>query len=317
MPPALERYFTEVVKLTAEERQQLASGVPITKLLDVDATKEVSVFGAVWIDAPVHRYVEAIKNIEQFEQGEGFRITKRISAPPKLGDFAKLHLTDEDLKDLRVCRVGSCEVKLGAPALERFRTEIDWKAPDVHARADALLQRLALEYVTAYLSGGNERLAVYRDKSRPTFVAREFRAMIDEMPELTTYGPELHRYLLEFPRVTLPDSTSFLYWQDAEFGLKPMLRISHVTIRETPDSTVATSKMLYASHYFWTGLQLRVLLPDRSRGPGFWFVTVDRSRSDGLSGFTGSFVRRRVRSEVQEGSLAALRMTKQKLEGAR
>jgi hypothetical protein len=72
--------------------------------------------------------------------------------------------------------------------------------------------------------------------------------------------------------------------------------------------------MLYASHYFWTGLELRLLMPDASRGTGFWFVTVNRSRSDGLSGFAGLYVRRRVRSEVENGSLAGLRWAKQRLE---
>jgi hypothetical protein len=90
-----------------------------------------------------------------------------------------------------------------------------------------------------------------------------------------------------------------------------------VTIRENPDDTVVASKMLYASHYFWTGLELRALVPDRSRGTGFWFVTVNHSRSDGLSGFTGLFVRRRVRSEVTSGTLAGLRATKQRLETSR
>ena len=60
--------------------------------------------------------------------------------------------------------------------------------------------------------------------------------------------------------------------------------------------------------------EVRALVPDPSRGPGFWFVTVNRSRSDGLSGFAGFFVRRRVRSEVQTGALAALRSTKQRVE---
>jgi hypothetical protein len=75
--------------------------------------------------------------------------------------------------------------------------------------------------------------------------------------------------------------------------------------------------MLYASHYFWTGLEVRALVPDLERGAGFWFVTVNRARSDGLSGFTGMFVRRRVRSAVQEGALAGLRTTKEKLEQSR
>jgi hypothetical protein len=145
-------------------------------------------------------------------------------------------------------------------------------------------------------------------------VAQEFRAMVDSMPELTSYMPDLRRYLLDYPKATIPNATLFLYGQETKFGLKPTIRISHLTIQEGPDATVVASKMLYASHYFWTGLELRVLIPDPSRGPGFWFVTVNRSRSDGLSGFTGTLIRRHVRSEVQQGSLSALTATKKRLE---
>ena len=317
LPARLENYVTRTVKLTADERNRLTNGAPVTRLIDADENKEVAVFGAVWINAPIRRYVESVRDIEHFERGGAFKVTRRISAPPRIEDFAGLHLSDEDLADLPKCRVGDCEVKLGEQALHRFRTEVNWKAATARAEADALMQKLAFEYVMKYLEGGNERLAVYRDKSRPTFVAREFRAMTDGMPELTEYMPDVRRYLLEFPKMTLSASTSFLYWQETEFGLKPTIRISHLSIREGPDATLVTSKMLYASHYFWTGLELRALLPDPARGPGFWFVTVNRSRSDGLSGFTGRLVRRRVRSEVQDGSLAGLQMTKQMLEGSR
>ena len=317
LPPRLEKYLEGAVRLTADERNRLTAGGPITKLLDVDESKEVAVFGAIWIDAPTRRYVDAVRDIENFERGGGFKVTRRISAPPRLADFAELHVAEEDLKDLRTCRIGDCVLKFGEQAVQRFRKEIDWDAPDARAAADGLMQRLALEYVQGYLEGGNERLAVYRDHSRPTFVAREFRAMIDQMPALTTSLPDLRRYLVDFPKATLPDATSFLYWQETAFGLKPTIRISHVVIQEGPDDTVVASKMLYATHYFWTGLELRVLLPDPSRGPGFWFLNVNRSRSDGLSGFTGMFVRQRVRSEVEDGAAAGLQITKQRLEAVR
>ena len=317
LPGRLESYLTSSVKLTDDVRRRLDAGEPVTKMLEADQSKEVAVLGAVWIDAPISRYVEAVKDIETFERGGGFKVTKLIGEPPSPGDFSTLRLPDEDLDDLRSCRVGDCAVKLGEEALKRFRSEIDWKSPNARSAANALMQRLAFEHVTRYLEGGNERLAVYRDNSRPTFVAQEFRTMVDRMPELTTYLPDIRRYLLEYPRATLPGATSFLYWQETVFGLKPTIRISHVMIRETPNDAVVTSKMLYASHYFWTGLDVRVLLRDPSRGTGFWFVTVSRSRSDGLSGMTGSFVRGRVRSEVQDGVLASLRATRQRLEGQR
>jgi hypothetical protein len=317
LPRGLDDYVTKHVKLTAEERATLGDGSPVAKLLDADETKEVAVFGAIWIAAPIRKYVEAVTDIENFERGGAFKITKRISSPPKLEDFAHLSVPEEDVEDLRTCRVGACKVKLGEEALRRVKGEVDWQGPNPRASVDAIMQRLALEYATGYVEGGNERLAVYRDSSRPTFVAREFRSMIDAMPELTTYMPEVQRYLLEFPKITVADGTSFLYWQETVFGLKPTIRISHLTVHQGPEQTIVTSKMLYASHYFWTGLELRALLPDPARGAGFWFVTVNRSRSDGLSGTVGFFVRGRVRSEVKDGALAALQTTKRKLEASR
>jgi hypothetical protein len=314
LPARLDRYLTTVVELSPERRAHLLRGEPIVRLLDGEASKEVAVFGAVWIDAPARRYTTALQDIENFERGGGFKVTKRISTPPRLEDFALLRLPAEDIEDLRTCRPGDCSVKLGASALQRFRTEIDWKSGAPPTEVNALMRELALEYVKNYLEGGNDRLAVYHDNPEPTVVADEFRALVDRLPDLTASMPDVRRYLLEYPKVSLPEASSFLYWQETVFGLKPTIRITHVTIREGAEDSVAISKMLYATHYFWSGIELRVLLPDASRGQGFWFVTVNRSRADGLSGVTGTFVRGRVRDEVQEGVLAGLRATKKRLE---
>ena len=113
------------------------------------------------------------------------------------------------MADLRTCRVGDCALKLGEDALKRFRLQIDWKGPDAGASANRLMRQLAFEYVTRYLKGGNDSLAVYRDSSRPTFVAQEFRSMVDSMPELTMYMPDVRKYLLEYPKSDLPGATSF------------------------------------------------------------------------------------------------------------
>ncbi|HXV64546.1 MAG TPA: hypothetical protein VEK15_27865, partial [Vicinamibacteria bacterium] len=268
----------------------------------------------IWIAAPIHRYIAAVNDIESFERGKGFNVTKRLSSPPRLEDFAQMRLSKEELDDLRDCKLGDCALKLSEEGLARIRADVDWESENALEAAESVVRELAYEYVTGYLEGGNHRLAVYRDKSRPTFVAEEFRSMIGQMPELTAFLPDVRRYLLEYPSATLPDSTSFLYWQETEFGLKPTIRISHLVIQEVSDGALVASKMLYASHYFWTAVELRALIPDPSRGRGFWLVTVSRSRSDGLSGFTGTFVRRRVQNEVRDGMLGALQATKTRLE---
>ena len=313
-PADLESYLTKYVKLDAGMRRQLLAGSPVTKLLDSDASKEVVVFGAVWIDAPVARYLAAVRDIERFESGGNFRVTKKISSPPAPDDFAALRLPDEDVKDLRSCKVSDCEIKLAQSNIERVQREVDWSKPDARQQLDRIARETALAAVQAYLQGGNQQLAVYRDASRPTFVAREFAEMLDRLPSIGEFLPEVRKYLLEFPRATLPNSESFLYWQEAKFGLKPTIRINHVVMAEERDGAIVASKMIYASHYFWTALELRALVRDPARGQGFWFITESRSRSDGLSGFVGRVIRGKVRGEAEKGTVAQLRVTKARLE---
>ena len=181
--------------------------------------------------------------------------------------------------------------------------------------ADRVMRRWLFEYLNGYLEGGNERIAVYRDTSTPVPVASEFRTLLDNSVSLGSY-PELKQYLADYPKASLPAAYSFFYWQEASFGLKRTIHLSHVVIAERQQETVVLSKMLYATHYFWSALDVRVLVPDPGRGPGFWFVTASRTRLDGLTGFTGFFVRRRLRSQVQEGTMKILLTTKRKLEGA-
>jgi hypothetical protein len=110
----------------------------VTKLLDADPTKEVSVFGAVWIDSPAAGYVRLVKDIEQFERGGAFRVTKRIGDPPRLADFAALKLPEEDLAGLKTCKVGDSESKLSsmvAPAI-RKKTGRPWASHHIKLEHD-------------------------------------------------------------------------------------------------------------------------------------------------------------------------------------
>jgi hypothetical protein len=96
LPAQLESYVTKVVKPTAAQRDAMFAGQPVTKLLDADPSHEVSVFGITWVKAPIVRYVGAIRNIEEFEKGENFRVTKKVSSPPRPEDFAQLSLDPDD-----------------------------------------------------------------------------------------------------------------------------------------------------------------------------------------------------------------------------
>lgn len=71
-PPRLETYLTKIVALTPDERTQLVDGAPVAKNLQADASKEVALFGAIWIQAPIARYLNLLQDIENFEKGLDF-----------------------------------------------------------------------------------------------------------------------------------------------------------------------------------------------------------------------------------------------------
>ena len=313
-PGRLDEYLRTTLKLSAAEQHALLGGAPVTRMLPGDPAAEVGVFGAVWIAAPLDIYLRAVTDIETFERGANFRVTKKIADPATLADFAALTLPAEDVEDLKRCTVGDCEIKLSKEALTSIRDHIDWSRPTAQREVEARFRQIAVDYVTAYRRGGNAELAVYRDRDRPTLVAQEFADLVAAMPELTDYLGDVRRYLLEFPKFTPAGTTSFLYWQEAVFGLKPTIRFNHLAIFRNTGGAVVASKQLYASHYFWTALELRVLVPHPARGTGFWFVNINRSRSDGLSGFVGRLLRGKVRTEAENGMKAVLNVTKQSLE---
>ena len=78
--------------------------------------------------------------------------------------------------------MGDCEIKIGEEELKLIREKVNWSSPDAHRQATALLRKRAFEYVESYRRGGNTELAVYRDKKRPTFIAKEFRGLLENSP---------------------------------------------------------------------------------------------------------------------------------------
>jgi len=178
---------------------------------------------------------------------------------------------------------------------------------------NALVRQMALEFVTAYEREGNNALVVYANKKQPVDIAKQFDTIVGEMQPLWRVEPDLRRYLLEYPQAKLPNSTSFLYWQMVNFGIRPFIRINHVVITETAGHTFVASKLIYATHYFWTALEVRELIPDPSR-QGFWFVDVSRGRSGSLAGLKKKPIRGKVREQSLKGLEEGMQATKSLLE---
>ena len=82
---------------------------------------------------------------------------------------------------------------------------------------------------------------------------------------------------------------------------------------------IAASKMLYASHYFHTGLELKFIIHDdlRPDAKGYYLISLNRSRSDGLTGMFGGIVKNRAAAQAEEGLASFLASGKKMLEQSR
>ncbi len=277
---------------------------------------------AVWIAAPADLFLERYDDIERFESGEGVIDVKKLSTPPRLADFNRLTFPEEDLEAIPGCRVGDCDVKVGEDGLAQLQDEVGWERPGAHDRANTMIRQMFLEHVEAYQKDDDESLGAYRDKQRPTFLAEEFAELLETSPYLVTYVAPLHGYLGAYPREPIGAGREFFYWAHNEFGFKPIIRLNHVVmypLGDADDASVAiASKQLYASHYFHTALELKFVVEDTSRPntEGFYLISLNRSRSDGLTGISGRIMRSVGQSRARSGLAELMQLLKTNLEAA-
>ncbi len=318
----VERLVTQTLGFSTGDMQALDSGSAVIRSLDTPVHEELANVGVVYVDAPPEQVVEQFRDIERFERGPGIPQIGLFASPPRLEDLEALTLPEADVEALPGCRPGDCEVKLSATAMERFRTDVDWSSETAARQADAVAREMILELVRAYQADGNAALGSYVDGGRPLLVAEQFRALLASGSPLPAPVPALLAYLDDYPHGLPAGADDFFYWTVVDFGLKPTIRVNHVTIYPLAagsPSGVAYAiaiKQIYASHYFHTTLELRFLV-DHARGAGRTgtaLISITRSRNDGMTGFKGWFLRPIIRRRSRDAVRNYLEHVKRQVE---
>ena len=303
-------FFKENIGLKDSEIADIEHGKAVAKILDSPTPSEVFVFGAVFIKAQPSAYVQLAGNLDRLRALPNYLAIQRFSNPPQISDLHGFGIDADDVDDLKKCKPGNCEVQLPVEDIEEFRNKIDWSSPDPVNEINDLAKKMALEALLAYQKGGNVALGTYRDKKVPAQVSEQFRSLLSRSEVLPEELPALYSYLLDYPKATLPESSSVFYWEKVKFGLKPTLRMNHqitahLTGQHGPVDVVAI-KQLYASHYFQTALDLNFCIPRKSGG--FYLVTLKGSQQAGLTGPKGSVVRKvavdKTRSSLEKSLVA-------------
>jgi len=306
------------VGLTPEQIATVDAGRPVAKVLSWGKPSEVYVFGAVHVDAAADAYMAFARDVGRLKGAEGYIAAGEIGDNATVAELNALTVDSDDVKALKNCREGSCDVQLPTASIQAFHEAVNWSRPDAGDQVNALARQMVLQLIGMYRGGGNGALGEYRDKEHPARIAEQFETMISRASALPEALPELRRYLLEYPRAELPGSESFFYWEKVNFGLKPTIRVNHAVVyrgrTQNRDFSAIAIKQLYASHYFYTALDTSVCIDDgAAQGPhGFYLLTLKGSQQEGLTGIKGSMLRKVVVSKTRsglEGALASIKRT--------
>jgi hypothetical protein len=308
---ALRRYL----RLSDHDLAALARGDVVSRSRSIDS-RELMGFGAVRVKVTAGEYARRFQDIVSFKRNEMVLQIGVFGRHPALSDVAALTLDDSDLNALSKCRVGDCDLRLPARAIERLHGTTRGDA-GFRDRATVFMRELLVSEARAYLAGGGAALGPYCDEKKPLDRFDAFRMLLRESPFRLEHHPELARYLLDYPRATLPGVEELLYWSREKFGLKPVISLTHLVIYRPPDrpGTVFTAtRQLYASHYFDASLGLSALLAASDDPGDRYLLYSNRSRLDTFGGLFGGLARAIAQRRVRDSLAENVRETKERLE---
>src|SRR5258708_7061663 len=175
-------------------------------------------------------YLKTAGDISRLAGTPGYLGIGEIPSTATIADLSALAFDPNDIKALKGCREGACDVQLPTASIRAFHDGVNWSRPDASDQVNGLAREMVLDLVGAYRRGGNGALGIYRDKQNPARVAEQFKTMVGRAGAVPDVLPELRRYLLQYPDADLQGADSYFYWEKVAFGLKPTIRVNHAVV---------------------------------------------------------------------------------------
>ena len=282
-PTALQR----LTMLDAKKIESVERGDAVAITIESSEKTEIATLGIVRLEVPRAFYIDRVRQLTGFLARPANSSAGVFDDPVKPENLSGLMLDPSDAKALEKCQPLSCDVKLPASEMEKFRSELA-KSHNPSPRADSLMREWLTSYVTAYRADSAEETVVYDDTKRPVRSSDAFRALLAE-PMPAGIDAEPFGTILATPRDARPPSVSSrISWELTRMpGLKPVLEVVERSMYSSParpDQCWMTSKLLYASHYFESQLDFITVsdAPAPAGNSATYLVILRRSKFDDL-----------------------------------
>src|SRR5215471_11567200 len=124
-----DKFFKDIVHLDNGQIESVHRGKAVATSLDSPNPDQVFIFGTVYINAVPESYLKLANDFDVLRKLPGYLAVQKFSNPPKLSDLTGFDIDAEDLKDLKNCKPGECEVQLPSESIEQFQKSVNWNAP--------------------------------------------------------------------------------------------------------------------------------------------------------------------------------------------
>ena len=135
--------FRDYIGLNEAQIKAIRSGKAVAKIIESPTPDEVFVFGSVYVQSTPDKYLTLASDIDELRKLPNYLAIRKFSDPPQLSDLEGFTLEPDDIKQLKNCEPGRCEVQLPTKAMDVFRQSIDWAAPDKANQVNQLGQKTA------------------------------------------------------------------------------------------------------------------------------------------------------------------------------
>ena len=175
----LNSFLSQKLGLSQDQIAAIQHGQPFAKNAKPRSPAEIFVIGVIYINAAPESYVKFVSDLSNLRHLPflEFLAIKNFSNPPQLSDLQGFGLDNDDMKALRDCQHGKCEIQLPAStAMDELRKSVNWSAPNMNEQVNQLLQKLAFSRLQDHQKEGNRIFEpVYNDKGQQVNVGDQFK----------------------------------------------------------------------------------------------------------------------------------------------
>jgi hypothetical protein len=251
--------YLRMLGFSKDEVNYLQNGRMVTHSIENRAPGEFGIIAAQVYNIPVYFFRDFLRYAENYGSLLNFEQIGKFKQNPDLQDLRSLRLTDSELKEVLNCRSGSCNLSLTPEEIKHIPGNPDLSTSEGIEAFTDVYRRILLTRLMIYRQRGIRSFT--GDGEDGTVVSRKLvEDHLYRFQHIQAYFPQVHQYILEYPKSTEEHPDEFFYWTKESLGSKPIINIRHVFSQRVGEDYVQVSLLVYSSHSYLSSISITHLI---------------------------------------------------------